>query len=106
MAWIYLLIAAVFEIGFTTFMKLGAGNWKSPWQIGFVISAVLSFLFLEQASRSIPLGVAYAVWTGLGASGTLLFGWYFFGDRLGLVQVLLLSNLIFSVVGLKLASSH
>lgn len=103
MAWVYLITAACFEMGFTTFMKLGAGNWKSPWQIGFVLSAILSFLFLEQASRSIPLGIAYAVWTGIGASGTLLIGWYFFDDKLSVVQILLLSNLIFSVVGLKMA---
>lgn len=105
MAWIYLFIAAMFEIGFTTFMKLGGGNWKSPWQIGFVVSAVLSFVFLEQASRTIPLGIAYAVWTGLGASGTLVIGSFFFGDRLSVVQMLLVTNLIFSVVGLKLLAS-
>jgi quaternary ammonium compound-resistance protein SugE len=102
---LYLLIAAFFEVGFTTFMKLGQGNWRSPWQIGFVFSAVLSFVFLEQASRTIPLGIAYAVWTGLGASGTILVGTYFFGERLGLIQTLLLCNLLFSVVALKLFAS-
>lgn len=106
MAWIYLLFAASFEIGFTTFMKLGQGNWRSPWQIGFVICAVLSFVFLEQAVRSIPIGVAYAVWTGIGATGTLMISAYFFGDKINLIQTLLVANLIFSVVGLKLSASY
>lgn len=106
MAWIYLLIAAGFEIGFTTFMKLGSGNWRSPWQIGFGLCAVLSFIFLEQAARTIPLGVAYAVWTGIGAVGTLAMGWYLFGDRLSLIQLIFVANLIVSVVALKLAASH
>ena len=105
MDWLFLLIAGCFEIGFTTFMKLGAGNWKSPWQIPFVISAIFSFVFLEQAARTIPLGIAYAVWTGVGAGGTIVIGYYLFGDRLSLIQGLLLANLIFSAVGLKLASN-
>lgn len=106
MAWFYLLVAACFEVGFTTFMKMGAGNWRSPWQIGFVISAILSFAFLERAAQSIPLGIAYSVWTGIGATGTLLLGWVLFEDRLNWIQILLVSNLIFSVLGLKLTSSH
>jgi multidrug transporter EmrE-like cation transporter len=104
MPWIYLIVAACFEVGFTTFMKLSAGNWRSPWQIGFIASAILSFIFLEQASRSIPLGMAYAIWTGLGATGTLLLGTLVFGEKMNTVQALLMCNLIFSVVALKLAA--
>lgn len=104
MAWLHLLIAACFEIGFTTFMKLAHGDWKSPWQFPFVACAVLSFIFLEQAARNIPLGVAYAAWTGIGATGTILIGTLVFGEKLSLIQGLLLCNLIFSIVALKIVN--
>lgn len=103
-SWTYLIIAGIFEIGFTTSMQLANNNWKSPWQITFILFAILSFTCLEQAIISIPLGTAYAVWTGIGAVGTVIIGMIFFKEPFNFLRLLLIANLIFSVVGLKLIS--
>ena len=100
--WGYLMLAGFFEICFTTCMKLVNGSYKSPWMFGFVISVVLGFYFLERSLAHIPMGTAYAVWTGIGAVGTILIGVLFFDDSLSIWRVLLLANIIFSIAGLKL----
>jgi quaternary ammonium compound-resistance protein SugE len=104
MSWIYLFTAGVFEIGFTTFLKL-SDNFSKLWPtIGFLVFSMASFLFLAKAMQTIPLGTAYAVWTGIGAFGTAVIGIYFFNDPLSLLRVFFLVLLVASVVGLKLVS--
>ncbi len=104
MSWIYLFTAGVFEIGFTTFLKL-SDNFSKLWPtIGFLVFSMASFLFLAKAMHTIPLGTAYAVWTGIGAFGTAVIGIYFFNDPLSLLRVFFLALLVASVVGLKLVS--
>lgn len=103
MAWFYLLVAGVFEIGFTTSMKLadrGAG-WAN---ITFFACVIASFLFLSAAIKTIPLGIAYAVWTGIGAAGTLLVSTLFFREAMSVVQIGLVIALIMIVAALKLTS--
>lgn len=100
--WVSLLLAGVFEVGFTTFMKLTNDDWKNPLQIGFAGCMIASFYFLQKAAQSIPLGTAYAVWTGIGASGTAIVGFLFFKDPFSWIKGFLLANLIASIVGLKL----
>ncbi len=73
-AWFILIIAGLFEVGFTTCMKLSEGFTQIKYTIGFLIFATLSLLFLNKAIAQIPLGTAYAVWTGIGAFGTALIG--------------------------------
>jgi len=104
MAWAYLLIAAAFEVGFTTAMKLSAnGKW---WpQVLFIVCVIGSFGFLEQAVRTIPLGIAYAVWTGIGAVGTLAISLFIFGEPINRLQIFFIFMLITAVAGLKLSSS-
>lgn len=101
MNWILLLIAGLFEVGFTTFMKLSNGfqDWK--YSLGFFVFACLSFVVLNKATETISLGTAYAVWTGIGAAGTAIIGIMFFGDSFGLWRLFFLSTLIASVIGLK-----
>ncbi|HZY80460.1 MAG TPA: multidrug efflux SMR transporter, partial [Cyclobacteriaceae bacterium] len=70
MPWIYLLIAGLFEVGFTTSLKLSKDFSVPKWTVAFYICIILSFHFLSEATKSIPLGTAYAVWTGIGAVGT------------------------------------
>jgi quaternary ammonium compound-resistance protein SugE len=102
MAWFFLFIAGIFEMAFTTCLKLSDGFTK-PWPIaGFLSSAVLSFWMLTLAMESIPLGTAYAVWTGIGAFGTAIIGIYFFGDATCTLRVIFLVLLIGSILGLKL----
>ena len=80
MAWILLFLAGLFEVGFTTAMKLSDGFTKLWPCIAFAVCAVSSFALLTIAIRTIPLGSAYAVWTGLGAVGTIVIGIAFFNE--------------------------
>lgn len=101
MAWTFLIIAGFFEIGFTTFLKLTEGFTKVWPTVFFILFSVSSFWFLNRAIVEIPLGIAYAVWTGIGAAGTALVGIYFFEDQMSLWKIFFLCNLIGSIVGLK-----
>ncbi|NBQ53149.1 MAG: QacE family quaternary ammonium compound efflux SMR transporter [Proteobacteria bacterium] len=102
--WASLLFAGLFEIGFTTCMKLSEGFTKATFVAGFVFFAVLSFICLSHAAKVIPLGTSYAVWTGLGAFGTALVGVFFFNDPASPARIVLLILLIGSIVGLKFVS--
>ena len=104
MGWIYLLVAGVFEIGFTTSLKLSDGFTKLLPSIGFVLSAAVSFWFLTKAMQSIPLGTSYAVWTGIGAFGTAVVGILAFNDPVTFGRVFFLLVLVGSILGLKLVS--
>jgi quaternary ammonium compound-resistance protein SugE len=105
MGWLYLLLAGVFEIGFTTSMRYIDWSMR-PWPIiAFLICSIASFGLLIVAMRTVPLGTAYAVWTGIGAAGTALIGIAWYGEATDTVRVLLLTLLIASIVGLKLVSA-
>ena len=103
MAWFYLILGGLFEVGFTTSLRFVDGFRNIPWTIAFLASVTLSMGLLEYASRSIPMGTAYAVWGGIGAAGTVIVGIAFFGETLGAVRMMLLLGLIGCIVGLKLA---
>ena len=105
-AWIYLIIAGLFEVGFTTSLKLSENFANKGWAVMFFISITLSFLFLNKAIQSIPMGTAYAVWTGIGATGTVIIGILFFKEPADLWRVVFIVLLIGSILGLKLVSSH
>ena len=103
-AWLILILAGLFEVGFTTFMKLSEGFTQIKYTIGFLFFASLSFLFLNKAVIQIPLGTAYAVWTGIGALGTALIGMIFFKDPASYLRIFFLILLVGSILGLKLVS--
>ena len=104
MAWINLVIAGLFEIGFTTSLKM-SNDFKSPWwTTAFIICIWCSFYFLNEAIKNIPLGTAYAVWTGIGAVGTAIIGIVIFKEPLFFMRVFFLVLLIGSIVGLKVVS--
>lgn len=102
-AWTLLFLAGLFEIGFTTCMKLSEGFTNVTYTTGFVLFAIFSFLCLNRSLSHIPLGTAYAVWTGIGAFGTAVIGIAYFGDPSSTLRVMFLLLLIGSIVGLKLA---
>jgi multidrug transporter EmrE-like cation transporter len=106
MAWWYLLAAGVFEMGFAISMKLMDGHRNIPWTIAFYICIILSFGFLEQAARSIPIGTAYAVWTGIGGVGVATIGMLYLGDPATPLRIIFLVLLIVSLVGLKFTAGH
>lgn len=104
MGWIYLVLAGLFEIGFTLSLKL-AENFSLLWpSISFLLCAGLSFWLLTKAMADIPLGTAYAVWTGIGAFGTALMGIVLFGEPASWPRIALLLVLVATIVGLKLVS--
>ena len=104
MAWIFLIVAGIFEIGFTTFMKLSEGFTRIPYIGCFAVFAMLSFFCLNKSLVGVPLGTAYAVWTGIGAFGTAIVGIIFFNEPTDIFRILMLTTLIGSVIGLKFAS--
>jgi len=103
--WTYLFAAGFAEMGFTTFMKLSNGFQTLGYDVAFAVCAILSFALLNLSTRSLSLGTAYAVWTGLGAFGTAIIGIAFFGDSTAPWRVFFLTTLIGSIIGLELVSS-
>jgi multidrug transporter EmrE-like cation transporter len=106
MAWVFLILAGMLEVSFTTALRYTDGFKNLPATGAFIVCVLLSLLFLELAARSIPLGTAYAVWTGIGALGTVLIGMIWFGEPATVVRGLLVVGIIACVVGLKLTSAH
>ena len=104
MAWIFLVIAGFFEIGFTTCLKLSDNFTDWRWSAGFLVCAILSFFFLSKAIQIIPLGTGYAVWTGIGAAGTVVVGMLFFREPAEFWRLFFIFLLIASIVGLRLVS--
>lgn len=104
MSWIYLIVAGFFEIGWPLGFKLSqTTNYRIAWIVFSILSMAASGLFLWLAQREIPIGTAYAVWTGIGAAGTFLIGMAFFGDAFSLGRALGAALIIAGVVTLKLA---
>ncbi|HEV2078712.1 MAG TPA: multidrug efflux SMR transporter [Allosphingosinicella sp.] len=104
MAWFLLILGGVFEVGFTTCLRFVDGFRNIPWTLGFLASVTLSMGLLEAASRSIPMGTAYAVWGGIGALGTVLVGIFFFQEPTTPIRIVLIFALIACIAGLKLFS--
>jgi quaternary ammonium compound-resistance protein SugE len=104
MGWIYLILAGLFELGFSSFLKLSEGMTKLPAILAFIGFGALSFGFLSKAMQTIPLGTAYAVWTGIGAVGTLAVGIFFFGDSPSILRLLAALLIVIGIVGLKFAN--
>ena len=100
--WLFLVAAGLFEIGFTTCMKLSEGFTDITYTIGFILCAALSFYMLSKSLSVIPLGTAYAVWTGIGAFGTAVIGMMYFKDPISTARIILLMVLIGSILGLKI----
>lgn len=104
MAWLTLILAGLFEVGFTTCLskaKESTGNASVMWAIGFFVSLTVSMYLLYRATQTLPMGTAYAVWTGIGAVGTVLMGIFFFKEPADFWRIFFIVLLIGSIVGLK-----
>lgn len=104
MAWILLLIAAVFEIGWAVGMKTTEGFTKFWPSVLTVIAMAVSMFLLTLAVRTIPVGTGYAVWTGIGAAGTVLLGIVFFKEPATAGRLFCIAMIVAGVIGLKLVS--
>ncbi len=103
MAWFWLILGGLFEIGFTTSLRFVDGFRNLGWTLAFLVSVGLSMALLELASRTIPMGTAYAVWAGIGAIGTVIVGMALFDEPATTVRLLLILVIIVAIAGLKLA---
>lgn len=108
MNWIILIIAGLFEVAFASCLgkaKETTGTEMYAWYTGFFVSLTISMVLLVKAAQTLPIGTAYAVWTGIGAVGTALMGIFIFKDPVSFWRVFFLFTLIASIIGLK-AVSH
>lgn len=106
MAWIVLAIAGLFEIGWAVGLKYTAGFTRLWPTVGTVASMVVSLGLLGLALRTLPLGTAYAVWTGVGTVGTALLGMMLFDDSADPIRLACIGLIVAGIVGLKLVSPH
>lgn len=104
-AWVYLTLAGIFEVGFASMIKLTDNFTKIIPTIIFALFAMASFYTLNKAIDTIAVGTAYAVWTGIGAFGTILIGILLFNEPVNLLRIFFLFTLIGSIIGLKLVSN-
>ncbi|TGM30987.1 DMT family transporter [Leptospira biflexa] len=107
MNWILLVVAGLFEVLFAFCLgkaKETTGNETYFWYSGFLISLLISMGLLIKVTQNLPIGTSYAVWTGIGAVGTVLVGILFFKEPLEFWRVFFLSTLVLSIVGIKFVS--
>lgn len=106
MPWVYLFIAGVFEVVWAIGLKYTEGFSKLLPSLGTLAAMVVSFFFLSQALKTIPVGTGYAVWTGIGAVGTATLGIILFNEPRDIARVLCILLIVAGILGLKLTSSH
>ncbi len=107
MNWIVLIIASIFEVAFAFCLgkaKETSGNDMYLWYTGFLVTLGISMGLLIKATQTLPIGTAYAVWTGIGAVGTVLVGVFVFKEPATFLRILFITTLIGSIVGLKIVS--
>ncbi len=104
MAWTYLVLAGLFEIGFAATLKLTEGFTRLWPTVIFAACLLFGFLFLEKSLKDIPIGTAYAVWTGIGAVGTAIIGILVYKEPATALRLFFLATLIGSIIGLKYAT--
>jgi quaternary ammonium compound-resistance protein SugE len=107
MNWILLIIAGLFETGFAICLgkaKTATGNQQIGWMAGFFVCLAISMYLLYKVTRVLPIGTAYAVWTGIGAVGTVLLGIFIFNEPASFWRLFFITTLICSIIGLNLVS--
>jgi quaternary ammonium compound-resistance protein SugE len=108
MNWLLLIIAGLFEVAFATCLgkaKEATGMEATFWYIGFLLSLAISMLLLVKVTQQLPIGTAYAVWTGIGAAGTVLVGILVFKEPATFWRMFFITTLIASIIGLKFVSN-
>ncbi len=108
MSWILLIIAGLFEVGFAACLgkaRETTGPTATFWYLGFLVCLTVSMLLLIKASKELPIGTAYAVWTGIGAAGTVIVGIVLFKEPADFWRLLFLCTLIASIIGLKVVAN-
>ena len=104
MAWFWLILGGLFEVGFTTALRFVEGFRNLTWTLAFLASVTLSMGLLELAARTIPMGTAYAVWGGIGAVGTVIVGILWFHEPSSTVRLLLILAIVAAIAALRLTA--
>jgi quaternary ammonium compound-resistance protein SugE len=105
MPWVYVIAAGLFEVGFASTLKLTDGFTKLWPTLIFTVCIFLSFLLLNKAVKDLPIGTAYAIWTGIGAAGTAIVGILVYKEPVTALRLFFIATLIGSIIGLKLATT-
>jgi len=105
MAWLLVIVAGLLETGFAVALKASAGFTRVVPTVLFLVFAAASFSLLSLGLRTLPVGPAYAVWTGIGAAGTVIFGMLFLGEAVQTLKLVSIAMIIAGVVGLQLSSA-
>lgn len=105
MAWVYLLIAGVFEVIWAMGLKYSHGFTKLYPSLITIGSMVISFYLLSLATKSLPIGTSYAVWTGIGALGAVLLGIFLFNEPVNILRMVFLCLILAGILGLKFTSA-
>ncbi|MCA1058540.1 multidrug efflux SMR transporter [Rossellomorea aquimaris] len=103
MGWLYVIIGGILEIGWATGLSLSEGFTKPVPSVITASLILVSFYFFSHSMRLLPIGTAYAVFTGIGAAGTAVVGMFFLNEGISLLKIAFISLLIFGVIGLKMS---
>lgn len=109
MYWTLLIIAGIFEVAFAFCLgkaRLVTGTTQIAWLVAFLVCLSISMGLLYKATQVIPLGTGYAVWTGIGAVGTVILGLLFFKEPVTFWRIFFIFTLIASIIGLKVTSAY
>jgi quaternary ammonium compound-resistance protein SugE len=105
MAWTLVVVAGIFETAFAVSLKQSETFTRLWWSVSFIVCAIASFTLLSMALRTLPVGTAYAVWTGIGAGGTAVVGMLALGDPVTTVRIVAILLILGGVLALNLAPS-
>lgn len=105
MSWIYLIIAGIFEVVWAISLKYSHGFTRLYPSLVTIIGMIISFYLLALATKTLPIGSAYAIWTGIGALGTVIFGIIFFNEPCNALRIIFIILLLVGIIGLKVTSA-
>lgn len=106
MKWLMLIIAGLFETGWAIGLKYSQGFTKLIPSVFTIVGMIASFYFLSLALKNLPLGTAYAIWTGIGTVGTVTLGIILFKEPIDILRLICIGFIVIGIIGLKVVSSH
>ncbi|SFB13262.1 MULTISPECIES: quaternary ammonium compound efflux SMR transporter SugE [unclassified Bacillus (in: firmicutes)] len=106
MAWVYLLIAGIFEVVWAIGLKYSNGFSKLYPSVITVVGMAISFYFLALATKTLPIGTAYAIWTGIGAVGAVILGMILFNEPKDLMRIMFVTFILVGIIGLKFTAGN
>lgn len=106
MTWLYLVLAGVLEVVWASTMKLSHGFTRLSYSLVTILAMVASFYLLSRALKDLPMSLAYPIWTGIGAVGTVIVGVVFLKDQLSPTTYFFVFLLLVGIIGIKLTSGH